>query len=91
MSRLYPGLHLLIHNLVSSPESRDADGILYFSLLCFIEMKMNLSSSESDPAVMSYLSMFAELNLSHLITELDNTTDLRSILEDNFIWPPDMR
>ena len=48
-------------------------------------------SSETDPLVMSYLPMFDELNLTHLITDLDNSTNLRSILEDNFIWPPDMR
>ena len=53
---------------------------------------MNLNmSSELDPLIMSYLTMFDELNLTHLIAGLDNSTDLRSILEDNFIWPPDMR
>ena len=54
-------------------------------------MKMNLTTSESDPVVMSYLPMFDELNLTHLMTDLDNSTDLGSILASNFVWPPDMR
>ena len=51
---------------------------------------MNISS-ESDSLMMSYLSILDELNLTHLLTELDNSTDLQSILRENFIWPPDMR
>ena len=86
VSRLYPGLQLL--TLKNSQFFRDFDWILDWP--ASIKRKMNISS-EPDPLLRSYLQIFDELNLTHLITDLDNTTELHSILEDNFIWPPDMR
>ena len=48
----------------------------------------------TDPLISFYLQMFDKLNLTHLIAEFndtDNSTVLKTILEDNFIWPADMR
>ena len=82
--RLYPGLHLFTLSSHHYQFFKDSDWTHR------LKRKMNVSS-EPDPLIRSYLQIFDELNLTHLITDLDNTTELHSILEDNFIWPPDMR
>ena len=48
----------------------------------------------SDPLISYYLHMIDKLNLTYLIDDLndtDNSTVLKTILEDHFIWPADMR
>ena len=53
--------------------------------------KMNNST---DPIISYYHQLFAQLNLSHLMIQYNdsvNSTLLKEILEENFIWPSDMR
>ena len=38
-----------------------------------------------------YLRMVDGFNLSHLINDDTNLTHIRTVLEENFFWPPDMR
>lgn len=38
-----------------------------------------------------YLRMVDGFNLSHLINDDTNITHIRTVLEENFFWPPDMR
>ena len=51
---------------------------------------MNSSSSNSPPVMRFYLAMINKWNLSHLVEPGLNTSELAGILEQNFIWPPDM-
>ena len=51
-------------------------------------------NNTTDPLMSYYLQMIEEFNISHLIIEAnytDNSTALKTILQDNFIWPTDMR
>ena len=51
-------------------------------------------NNSTDPIISYYQQLFAQLNLSHLMIQYNdsvNSTLLKEILEENFIWPPDMR
>lgn len=38
-----------------------------------------------------YLRMVDGFNLSHLIRDDKNLSHIQTVLENNFVWPPDMR
>ena len=38
-----------------------------------------------------YLRMVDSFNLSDLIRDDTNLTHIQTVLEENFLWPPDMR
>ena len=38
-----------------------------------------------------YLSMVESFNLTYLVSDDTNLTHIQTVLEENFLWPPDMR
>ena len=64
-------------------------GSINFSQRIPCDLEMSNLGNLSDMEI--YLSMVESFNLTYLVSDDTNLTHIQTVLEENFLWPPDMR